>query len=111
MEIDQQLILSWLLQRIKSKRQRKQIVTAATSGKRPSYTTKIGQIAFVEAILICLCHTRDRRSLWMNPRSFTWIEMVEQTYNEELWYANFRVTKGTFTFLLDSTTQNDNNMH
>ena len=28
--------------------------------------------------------------------------MVEQTYNEELWYANFRITKGTFRFLLDS---------
>ena len=101
MEIDQRLIVSWLLQRRKSKRQRKQIVTSATSGKRPSYITKIGQIAFIEAILICLCHTRDR-SLWMHPRSFTWIEMVEQTYDEELWYANFRVTKGTFTFLLDS---------
>ena len=101
MEIDQRLIVSWLLQRRKSKRQRKQIVTSATSGKRPSCITKIGQIAFIEAILICLCHTRDR-SLWMHPRSFTWIEMVEQTYNEELWYANFRVTKGTFTFLLDS---------
>ena len=27
---------------------------------------------------------------------------MEQTYNDELWYANFRVTKGTFKFLLDS---------
>jgi hypothetical protein len=98
---DSQTIMSWHLQHSKSKRQRKQIVSSATSVKRPDYITKIGQIAFIEAILICLCHTRDR-SLWMHPRSFTWIEMVEQTYNEELWYANFRVTKGTFKFLLDS---------
>ncbi len=31
--------------------------------------------------------------------------MVEQTYNDELWYANFRVTKGTFRFLLDSISE------
>ena len=101
MEIYQRLILSWYLQRRKSKRQRKKIVTTVTSGKRPDYTLKMGHIAIIEAILVCLCHTRDR-SLWMHPRSFTWIEMVEQTYNEELWYANFRVTKDTFTFLLNS---------
>ncbi|CAB4015108.1 Hypothetical predicted protein, partial [Paramuricea clavata] len=26
--------------------------------------------------------------------------MVDDTYNDELWYANFRVTKETFTFIL-----------
>ncbi len=102
MEIKQRLLVSWYLQRVKTFKKRcKQTITAATAIKRPDFNTKTRQIAFIEASLICLCHTRDR-SLWMHPRSFTWIEMVEQTYNDELWYANFRVTKGTFRFLLDS---------
>lgn len=52
MEIYRRLIVSWHLQRSKSKRQRKQIVSSATSVKRPDHITKIGQIAFIEAILI-----------------------------------------------------------
>lgn len=55
---------------------------------------------FFEAVLAVLCRPRNRL-LWKHPRSFVWIEMVEQTYDDELWYTNFRVTKGTFEFLLD----------
>ena len=102
MVIKQPLLISWYLQRIKTiKKRRKRTIVAATLVKHLDLSTKTRQIAFIEAILICLCHTRDR-SLWMHPRSFTWIEMVEQTYNDELWYVNFRITKGTFRFLLDS---------
>ena len=68
MEIKQRLFLSWYLQHIKNSK---------AQHKRPDFKTKTRQITFIEAILICLCHTRDR-SLWMHPRSFTWIEMVEQ---------------------------------
>ena len=35
----------------------------------------------------------------MHPRTQIWFEMVDDTYNDELWYANFRVTKETFTDL------------
>jgi hypothetical protein len=104
MKSKQQLLISWYLQRIKKtvkRRSGKQRIAATNSNKRTDLDTKTRQIAFIEAILICLCHTRDR-SLWMHPRSFTWIEMVEHTYNDELWYANFRVTKETFRFLLDA---------
>lgn len=38
----------------------------------------------------------------MHWRSFVWIEMVEQSYNDELWCSNFWVTKATFNFLLDA---------
>ena len=37
----------------------------------------------------------------MNPREATWFEMVTDTFNDKQWYQNFRVTKVTFTFLLD----------
>jgi predicted DNA-binding protein YlxM (UPF0122 family) len=36
----------------------------------------------------------------MHPRTQILFEMVDDTYNDELWYANFRVTKETFTFIL-----------
>ena len=37
----------------------------------------------------------------MYPRSFTWFEMVDREYDEELWYSNFQVTRETFEFLLN----------
>ena len=43
----------------------------------------------------------------MHPRSLIWFDMVDQQYNvnDELWYANFRVTKRTFEFILDKVQQ------
>ena len=32
---------------------------------------------------------------------FVWIEMVEQTYDDDLWYTNFQVSKNTFEYLLN----------
>ena len=29
----------------------------------------------------------------MNPREATWFEMITDTFNDEQWYQNFRVTK------------------
>ena len=41
----------------------------------------------------------------MHPRSLIWFDMVDEQYKYELWYANFRVTKRTFEFILDKTQQ------
>ena len=36
----------------------------------------------------------------MHPHSFAWFDMVEASFPDELWYSNFRVTSGTFTYIL-----------
>ncbi|XP_046856137.1 protein ALP1-like [Xenia sp. Carnegie-2017] len=41
----------------------------------------------------------------MHPRSLVWFDMVDELYNDELWYANFRVTKSTFEFILNRVRQ------
>ena len=41
----------------------------------------------------------------MHPRLLIWFDMLDQQYNDELWYANFRVTKRTFEFILDKVQQ------
>ena len=69
--------------------------------KRNILPNKKQMMLFIEAILSSVFYPRNRL-LWMHPRSFAWIEMVEQSYNDELWYSNFRVTKATFRFLLDA---------
>ena len=58
------------------------------------------RVALIEAILASLHQPRERL-LWMHPRSLVWFDMVDQQYNDDLWYANFRVTKTTFEFILD----------
>ena len=55
---------------------------------------------FLKAILVHVNRPRYR-AVWMYPRSLTWFEMVDREYDEELWYSNFRVTRGTFEFLLN----------
>ena len=36
----------------------------------------------------------------MHQHSFAWFDMVEASFPDELWYSNFRVTRGTFTYIL-----------
>ena len=62
------------------------------------------RVALIQAILAYLHQPRERL-LWMHPRSLIWFDMVDEQYNDELWYANFRVTKRTFEFILDKVQQ------
>jgi len=39
----------------------------------------------------------------MHPHSFVWFDMVEASFPVELWYSNFRVTRGTFIYILHET--------
>jgi hypothetical protein len=41
------------------------------------------------------------RDVWMHPRCTAWFEMVDEHFNDDQWYTNFRVTKGTFTYILN----------
>jgi len=44
--------------------------------------------------------TVERRS-WQIPRTSAWFDLAYSTYSNDQWYANFRVSKNTFHFLLD----------
>ena len=68
-----------------------------------SFRTLNKRVALIQAILAYLHH--HERLLWMHLRSLIWFYMVDQQYNDELWYANFRVTKRTFEFILDKVQQ------
>ena len=46
----------------------------------------------------------------MRPRSFAWFEMAETHFTDDQWYENFRVTKGTFTFLLSKVNEDISRM-
>lgn len=57
------------------------------------------QITLIQSLLSCICPPRFRET-WMRPHSLAWFDMVEELFTEEQWYSNFRVTKGTFTYIL-----------
>lgn len=57
------------------------------------------RLKLLHAILACIFYQRTRE-VWIRPRSFAWFEMAETHFTDDQWYENFRVTKGTFTFLL-----------
>ena len=57
------------------------------------------QYGLLQAILSCLNPPR-LKEVWTHPHSFAWFDMVEASFPDELWYSNFRVTRGTFTYIL-----------
>lgn len=57
------------------------------------------RLELLQAIMVFTNPIRSR-DLWSRRRSFAWFEMVESTFDDTLWYENFRVTKGTFEYIL-----------
>ena len=55
---------------------------------------------FIQALLSCVNIPRYK-DLWMHERSMVWFDMVEESFNDEQWYENFRVRKETFVFILN----------
>lgn len=50
---------------------------------------------------IFMAHCRER-NIWMLPKSDAWFVMADTLFDEQRWYANFRVSRRTFQYLLDS---------
>ena len=48
-----------------------------------------------------MAHCRER-NIWMLPKSDAWFVMADTLFDEERWYSNFRVSRRTFQYLLDS---------
>jgi len=44
------------------------------------------------------------RSVWMFPRSDNWFEIVLMSLPQSEWYANFRVSKETFNYIMSEIT-------
>ena len=86
------------------KRRNLQLTQVSDSSLRRSEFQRIKRFRR-ELIVLALLHRQRDRTLWMHPRSQVWFEMVDDAYNDELWYANFRVTKGTFEFILSKIEQ------
>lgn len=62
------------------------------------------RLLFIEAVLAYV-HRPRIRNLWMHPRSLVWFDMVDETFCDELWYANFRVKRETFLYILEKVQQ------
>ena len=55
---------------------------------------------FVQAVLAAVNQPRIT-SIWVRLRSDAWFVMVLATCSEVQWYEDFRVTKTTFSFILN----------
>jgi hypothetical protein len=50
---------------------------------------------------ILAAHFRERH-VWMFPKSGAWFVMADTLFDEQRWYANFRISRRTFQYLLVS---------
>ena len=71
------------------------------------------QRQFIQALLTCI-HSPRLRQIWMHPNFLAWFDMVETSFDDKQWYANFRISRGTFAYLLnkisDDTSRQDTPM-
>ena len=92
------ILLLWFFR--KRKRRANKVLKKKSLLRSYVYSAKKLRIAFLKSILVSV-NRPSNRALWMYPRSLNWFEMVDQEYDEELSYSNFRVTRGIFEFLLN----------
>ena len=98
------MLLAWF----KCRRKRRVIKKKAIhypGNKSYTYSTNKYRVAILNAIIMAI-NTPRTRTEWMHPRSYIWFDMVDKDYDDELWYANFRVTRTTFDFVLDTVKNN-----
>ena len=89
----------WLVA-LKKRKRLSQLRDEARSSLAPLlYALKRRQYSLLQAILGCQNPSR-LREVWMHPHSFAWFDMVEASFPNDLWYSNFRVTRGTFRYIL-----------
>ena len=93
-------ILAWLIYRRSRKGLKKKKKTKLLNSKYSTNASTKYTFPLMNAILMAINSPRTK-ALWMHPRSLTWFDMVNRDFDDELWYANFRVTRETFDFLLN----------
>ena len=57
-------------------------------------------VFFINVVLSCI-HPPRTRNLWTYRRTAIWYDVVTVVFSDEQWYNNFRVTRATFTFILE----------
>ena len=55
----------------------------------------------MQLLLPFTIHFRERH-VWMFPKSDEWFTMADELFDEQRWYANFRVSRHTFQYILNS---------
>ena len=58
----------------------------------------------VNVVLSCI-HPPRIREIWTHRRTAIWYDLVTALFSDEQWYQNFRVTRATFTFILEEIRQ------
>ena len=106
-------VLAWFFYtKMKNKRKRKAALTNY-NGKPVCVpwlrSVKWRKMEILQAVLAGAFYPHIRE-VWMRPRSFAWFEMVENHFTDDQWYENFRVTKGTFAFILSKVTEDISHM-
>ena len=57
-------------------------------------------VILMSLVTLILNPPRDRM-YWMKPHSDNWLQTADNHFTQEQWYENFRVTKDTFTIILN----------
>ncbi len=85
---------------------RRRVVYQQKIRKKPTsllekYVKKQKELCFCINVVLSCIHPPRIREVWTHRRTAIWYELVTILFNDEQWYQNFRVTRATFTFVLE----------
>ena len=95
--------LVWL-QRRRRQRYRAEISRSMARSRRmvTFYRRQMHELALVTALVsreLLLRSVRQTRTLWVRPRSQSFLEVTVASWDDEYWKRNFRIGRPTFRFL------------
>ena len=62
---------------------------------------KLARKRKMKLLSILIAHHYRERLVWMYPSTNAWFVMADTTLDDQRWYANFRVSRNTFQYILD----------
>jgi len=81
------------------------ILTLTELNKRISLQERVYRRSKLKSIVIfkifLLSHCTIERSVWQRKRSNAWFELAYETFSDNEWFEDFRVSRNTFHFLVD----------
>ena len=94
------MLLAWFKCR-RNRRVTNKKTTYYLSNKSSTYSTNKYRVVILNAIIMAI-NTPRVKAEWMYRPSFVCFDLVDKDYDDELWYANFRVTRKTSDFVLNA---------
>lgn len=95
------LLLHQVMNKKRQSKQKKLNFDGRANNSFELFKKRMSRKKRMQLLLPLTIHFRERH-VWMFPKSDEWFTMADELFDEQRWYANFRVSRRTFQYILNS---------